>query len=100
MNNEVLHKGRQSLKGSLIDINHTPHLRATVNRDAYDGQSWSDVEVWTENGWASIQRFPITELRIKNYSYVSSGDEWKAAMRDDLNDLLNYGREFLAINPV
>lgn len=100
LNNITINKGSQSLKGSMINTDNTPHLRATINRDAYNTQSWSDIEVWTANGWTSIQRFPITELRIKNYSYVSSGEDWKQAMKEDLTDLIKFGYDFLAINPV
>jgi hypothetical protein len=99
LNNITIHKGSQSLKGSMINTDYTPHLRATINRDAYDPQSWSDIEVWTTNGWTSIQRFPIGELRIKNYSYVSSGEDWKQAMKEDLTDLIKFGYDFLAVKP-
>jgi hypothetical protein len=86
----------QSLWGDVIDAEHTPHLRASVRRNAYDEQSHSRVEAWTEHGWKEVYDEPITATAVSAFSYHSRDGAWEATMLTDLERLLDIGRSFFA----
>ncbi len=88
-------RGRQSLEGEFIDLARDPHLRARIGRDSHDDQSHAIVEVWTERGWTELDSRPIRAMRIASTSYVAR-DGWRPDMLADLQELIDFGRRFLA----
>ena len=87
---QLIYKGQQSLNGSLTDYTGPVPVRAVVKRDSYDFQSYGIAQVWTVEGWADIQRFPINRLAISGKSYVAEDGEWETIMEEDLIALVEY----------
>lgn len=92
---KLIYKGQQSLIGNLTDYAQGTPVRAVVHRDAYDSQSYGIAQMWTANGWADIQLFPIHLLAVGEKSYVSKDGEWESAMEDDLIALIAYAYNHL-----
>jgi hypothetical protein len=90
---------KQDLIGTAYDIEHTPHLRAVVRRNAYDFQSHARVEAWTELGWKEVRSRQIKNCAIAAHSYATvtnTDDTWETALAADLDMLLDLGRTFFA----
>lgn len=93
--NQLIYKGQQSLEGQQTDYTGAVPVRSVVKRDAYDSQSHGIAQVWTANGWADIQRFPINRLSISSKSYVTKDGEWEAIMEEDLIALVEYAHNHI-----
>jgi len=97
MDHKLIFKQNQSLNGSLTDYSGSSPVRATIRRNAYDNQSYGISEVWESQGWVTIQQFPIQNLSVSSVSYVARDGEWEALMEADLNELIAYAHEHLAL---
>lgn len=91
----------QDIRGELIDSDHSPKLKASIRRNAYDFQSSADLYAWTDKGWSPILSRPIERCRVFNFSYVQwdmAGGKHQpaiiAAVGDDLSDLMQRGYDF------
>jgi|DEB0MinimDraft_3_1074331.scaffolds.fasta_scaffold109453_2 hypothetical protein len=96
MDTLLIYKGSQSLEGSLTDYAGTVPVRAGVKRDAHDKQSFGVAQVWTDNGWSDVQRFPIHMFEVSAKSYVARDGEWEHLIEADLRELVSYARKHLA----
>lgn len=85
----------QSLHGSMISVLPSGAYRATIRRNAYDFQSYGKIEVWEVGGWCEIQKLPISEFAIQNFSYVSKDGAWESTMAEDLYMLIDRGASFM-----
>lgn len=85
----------QTLCGWRICELRSRRLRAVVERNAYDEQSFAKVENWTErHGWVLITTLPIGELPIfqNNYGEARRPDSsWNAHMNLSLTRLIELG---------
>jgi hypothetical protein len=53
----------------LVRADSSPHsYRVTIKRDAYDHQSYSEVQRWSGSRWELVLRCPITFLETKHMS--------------------------------
>jgi hypothetical protein len=94
---ERLWHGDQALRGSLIvDAGGTWLFRARITRDAYDFQSDAVVETWCQGrGWEEVQRVPIVDLPIVQFSYVTKPERWHQPMQESLRILCELGLTIL-----
>lgn len=90
-------RGQQALQAEVIVMRGSDgrRFRSLVYRDAYDHQSYILVEVWTEVGWKTVTRAPISGSHTERYSYVTRDDCWKADAILDCHDAID-----LAMNVV
>lgn len=78
-------RGNQALQAEVIvlRLSDEKRFRSLVYRDGYDHQSYILSEVWTEVGWKTVTRAPISGSHTERYSYVTRDDHWKMdAIRD------------------
>jgi len=95
MDTLLVYKSGQSLEGCLTDYSRSAPVRAVIRRDAYDKQSFGVAQVWTDNGWVDIQRFPIHVFSVSAKSYVSRDGEWEHLMEADLTQLVGHAHVHL-----
>ena len=99
MNTDLIYRAKQSLVGFRTDYHGSVPVRAVIERNAYDFQSYARAEVWTAHGWVTIQQFPIGQFSVAAKSYVSKPGEWEHLMQDDLAALLIYAHQHMAHVP-
>lgn len=68
-------------------------LRANIRRNAYDNQSYANIEKWSdERGWVIISSHPVTDYPCAKVSYVT-----KELTDNDHESFIRTAEELFAI---
>lgn len=67
---ESCYKEHQSWWYRKVVIIDSHKLRVNIRRNAYDEQSYANVERWDGTKWQVIHDLPITDCACKTVSYV------------------------------
>lgn len=73
-------------------------LRVDIRRNAYDFQSWVNLDIFTPVGWKNIVGHPITDHpKVSKISYVIKdlSDEQAQAFRDCADALFTIAEKFV-----
>ena len=75
-------------------------LRANIQRNAYDDQSYANIEQFSDQkGWLVIASHPITKYSVSKMSYVwEMTDERRDLFRDCADRLFKLGEAFIGFN--
>ena len=92
-NNENSWYWQEIRRYSLENADGTCLLRANIRRNAYDHQSYANIEKWSdERGWLVIASHAITEYPGARASYVT-----KELSDDDFEAFIETARKLFAI---
>lgn len=83
---------------SLENADGTCLLRANIRRNAYDHQSYANIEKWSdERGWLVIASHAITEYPCARASYVTKelSDDNFVAFVETARELFAIGKDFI-----
>lgn len=72
-------------------------LRANIQRNAYDDQSYANIEQFSDQkGWLVVASHPITKYSVSKMSYVlEMTDERRDLFRDCADRLFKVGEAFI-----